>query len=87
MKNRAAIDTEKLVEIREERMSRVELAARVQYGEKQIYNLETGKGRVSERLINAVCGVLEIDRDEIEVRPRKGERREGTHVRRRQALS
>lgn len=82
MKNRVAIDTEKLIRIRENRrLSRVDIAARLKYSEKQIYNLETGRGRVSIRLVDAVCGVLEITPEDIEV---GGKVREGTQLRRHQ---
>lgn len=82
MKERVVIDTDKLIQIREKRkLSRVAVAAAVKYGEKQIYNLETGRGRVSSRLIDAVCGVLEITPEDIEVR---GGKREGANLRRRE---
>jgi hypothetical protein len=66
------VDTEKLVAIRTRRMTRAELVVAVKYwGHKSIENLETGRTRVSDRLIARVCEVLEIDPSEIEPRERK----------------
>lgn len=75
MKYRAPIDREKLVRIREERMSRPALAAAVDYSEKQIYNLESGKDVVSERLVKAVLRELGIERKDIEIKETNGKRR------------
>lgn len=54
-------------------MTRTQLGLATGYGKKSIYNLETGKERVSERLIDRVCEVLEIERRQIE--PRESKRR------------
>lgn len=73
MKERV-IDTEKLVEIRRRKMTRTELAAAVDRTEQTIYNLETGKVKVSDKLINRVCAVLGIEPHEIEIKSERKRR-------------
>lgn len=68
------IDTDRFAAILKRRgMTRTQLSLATGYGKKSIYNLETGKERVSERLIDRVCEELKIDRKAIE--PRENRRR------------
>lgn len=69
------IDTKRFVELRSKRMTRPQLVVAVKYwGARSIENLETGRKRVSERLIDRACEVLEIERSQIEP-PRERNRR------------